>query len=95
MREIIVGSESFFVGHQTQIVIAPHSMGSMRLLHSKIKDFFLESFLIIKIFIPKFMKIKCYLGIFLKFGSNFLIKLATFGSILSIRCVSMSKLKLF
>jgi hypothetical protein len=48
-----------------------------------------------KFFTPKFMKIKCYLRIFLNFGIDFFIKFATFSSILSLICVSMSKLKLF
>jgi hypothetical protein len=41
------------------------------------------------------MKIRCYLRIFSTFGNDFSIKLATFGSILSLRCITMSELKLF
>jgi hypothetical protein len=48
-----------------------------------------------KFFTPKFMKIRCYLRIFPTFGNDFSIKLATFNSILSLRCISMSELKLF
>jgi hypothetical protein len=48
-----------------------------------------------KFFIPKFMKIICYLRIISTFGSDFLIKLATIGLILSLSCVNMSEPKLF
>jgi hypothetical protein len=30
-EEVTVGSSSYLVGHQTQKIIAPHSMGSRRL----------------------------------------------------------------
>jgi hypothetical protein len=44
---------------------------------------------------PKFMKIRCYLEIFLTFGSSFEIKLIVYGSSHSLRCVNMSELKVF
>jgi hypothetical protein len=63
-REVILGSEHYFVEHQS----------------SKIK---------------KNLGIFSTFGVFSTFGGDlFFIKLATFGSILSLRCLSMSELKL-
>jgi hypothetical protein len=58
----------------------------------KDQSFFFESFLTMKFFTPKFMKIRCYLRIFSTFGNDFSIKLATFSSILSLRFISMNEL---
>jgi hypothetical protein len=38
------------------------------------------------------MKIRCYSGIFVAFGSGFQIKLTIYGSSLSLKYVSMSEL---
>ena len=54
-----------------------------------------QSFIFLKFFSPKFMKIRCCLGIFTAHGRDFQIKLTMYGSSLSLRCVSMSELKLF
>jgi hypothetical protein len=51
-----------------------------------------RSFLTMKVFTPKFKKIKCYLGIFTIFRSDFYTKLTIHGSILTHRFKSMSKL---
>ena len=58
------------------------------------KFFFFGSFFTVKFFTPKFMKIKCYLGIFVTFESGFQIKLTINCLSLSLRCVSMSELEL-
>jgi hypothetical protein len=62
---------------------------------TKDQKFFFGSFLTTKFFTPKFMKIRCYLEIFMIFGCDFQIKLTIYNSSLSLRCVNMSELEFF
>jgi hypothetical protein len=52
MREVMVGSSSSVIGHQPQQVRTIYSLEYTRLEWSKIKIFFLKSFVITKFFSP-------------------------------------------
>jgi hypothetical protein len=68
-------------------------MRSTRLSQSKIKAFFGGLFFNVKFFTPKFMKIRCYLGIFITFGSDFQINLTIYNSSLSLTCINIGELE--
>jgi hypothetical protein len=69
--------------------------GMYKITTIKDQRFFFGSFLILKFFIPKFMKIRYYLEIFITFGSGFQIELTIDGSSFNLICVSMTKLECF
>jgi hypothetical protein len=79
----------------TSISYSSSFFGIYEIITIKDQSFFFWSFLIVKFFIPKFMKTKCCLRIFTFFGRDFYIKLTIHDSSLSLRCVSMSELEFF
>jgi hypothetical protein len=72
----------------------PSFHGIYEIITFKDQSMFIESFLTMKFFIPKFIKIRWYWRIFSTFGSDFSIMLVTFGLIPSVKCIGMSELKL-
>jgi hypothetical protein len=61
--------------------------------NQRLNFLFFGSFLTMKFFTPKFVKIRWYLGIFITFGIDFQIKLTISSSSLSLTCVNMSELE--
>jgi hypothetical protein len=82
-------------GTSTSKIYNPSFRKSYKIITIKDQSFFFGSIFTMKFFTPKFMKIRCYLGIFITFGSDFQIKLAIYGSSLSLTCLNMSELEFF
>jgi hypothetical protein len=82
-------------GTSTSKIYSPSFHEIYKIITIKDQSFFFGAFLIVKFFTPKFIKIRCYLESFIIFGSDFQIKLAMYGSSLSLTCLNMDELEFF